>query len=728
MAGLSFTKYVKKVCGLLVIMPILALTGCGQGDGPVSVPNTAIPPLDPPPVGFCDPINFELECPNRIASLEEFEGGPITILANEKIDANNDSAVVARMQKFRAESGAGFGGGRLNLSIPFEVAAGDVFTMNVWSPRPVPVQMQAGIATVDVNHGGTGWEVLTFDLRGASGNVSSIAIIFENGTNGNADVDPDNWTFYFDDITLVPPSDPAVPIDPEVSLYDPPGEPDLDAEVTGFDSQSVINDMFADDSTYSPVLAVSSGVGYGANIAQIGFIDLAAGFASDYESLDFKVKGMPNNVIFVKLFDSVDSLRINLTSSAFSGLLTNGWYQVSIPISAFNGVSLATGIVFESDDTAPMQFTMLLNDLGFTEADDGGNGGTGGSIIPAAVAYSSDPAATEDLAPPEGFIQSFGSGAVFVDVLDDPDYDQVLQTTSGDLFGGDNIGFAAFGFYAGGFAAGYETFNFKVKGDAANLADFEVKFFGPGDAADDTVSTYDLASYAGSTDLGNGWYQVSVPMSDFDPAKLAINTGFLLGPSGPQDAPFTYLMTDIGFTNAGNNGGSGSGDCVRGPGPELATNGDIESGDLTCFDVFTDFGGVATADDTENHTDGGTWSIHAVSNGNRASTVIKQSFLAAGTVENGDTIDVSFWMKGTAGAGGVINPKVIAEGAGDAAVGFELVPNIPVPGADWTLHSYSQLVNADVTRGVTFEIAVVCADIAECTADVFIDDISVTIQ
>ena len=342
-----------------------------------------------------------------------------------------------------------------------------------------------------------------------------------------------------------------------------------------------------------------------------------------------------------------------------------------------------------------------MTDIGFDVAEGTGGSGSGSEVTLDAVAYSSDPAATEDLAPPEGFIQSFGSGAVFVDVLDDPDYDQVLQTTSGDLFGGDNIRVCSIRFLRGRLPAGYETFNFKVKGDAANLADFEVKFFGPGDAADDTVSTYDLAGLRSFDRFGNGWYQVSVPMSDFDPAKLAINTGFLLGPSGPQDAPFTYLMTDIGFTNAGNNGGSGSGDCVRGPGPELATNGDIESGDLTCFDVFTDFGGVATADDTENHTDGGTWSIHAVSNGNRASTVIKQSFLAAGTVENGDTIDVSFWMKGTAGAGGVINPKVIAEGAGDAAVGFELVPNIPVPGADWTLHSYSQLVNADVTRGVT---------------------------
>ena len=42
---------------------------------------------------------------------------------------------------------------------------------------------------------------------------------------------------------------------------------------------------------------------------------------------------------------------------------------------SFIGLTTATGIVFESDDTAPMQFTMLLNDIGFSgTAGDGGNG------------------------------------------------------------------------------------------------------------------------------------------------------------------------------------------------------------------------------------------------------------------------------------------------------------------------------------------------------------------
>ena len=68
------------------------------------------------------------------------------------------------------------------------------------------------------------------------------------------------------------------------------------------------------------------------------------------------------------------------------------------------------------------------------------------------------------------------------------------------------------------------------------------------------AQTYDLTSYSGVTDLGNGWLQVSIPMSDFA-ATSAVNSGFLLGPLGGQPAAFTYLMTDIGFTGTAGGGG-----------------------------------------------------------------------------------------------------------------------------------------------------------------------------
>jgi hypothetical protein len=88
-------------------------------------------------------------------------------------------------------------------------------------------------------------------------------------------------------------------------------------------------------------------------------------------------------------------------------------------------------------------------------------------------------------------------------------------------------------------------------GSASN---FEVKFINGGD----TSKTYDLTTYAGSTALGNGWYQVQIPMSDFA-ATIAANSGFLLGPLGGQAGAFTMLLTDIGFSGTAGGGGGGAG-------------------------------------------------------------------------------------------------------------------------------------------------------------------------
>ena len=92
----------------------------------------------------------------------------------------------------------------------------------------------------------------------------------------------------------------------------------------------------------------------------------------------------------------------------------------------------------------------------------------------------------------------------------------------------------------------------------------------------------------------------------------------------------------------------------------------------------------------------------------------------------GDTINVSFDMKGTTGAGGVIFPKLISEGASGSD--GPILETIAAPTAGWTTYSYSPVITADVTLGITFEISVVCGAVAGCTADVFIDNVSVTIQ
>ena len=553
---------------LTLIVSALVLAGCGKGDGPESIAGTPATPLPPIPPGLCDTIGFEVLC--APPAIVNFNGGATTIIDNPDISAANGSEKVAQMQKFADEV---FGGTKLELLEAIDFSSGEFYKVKVWSPRPVTVSFKleetgnpGGGLTKDVGHTGSGsWEELCFDFTGQTvpPPVVALTIIFDLGVLGQAAVDPDNWTFYYDDIeqatSCAGSGGGAMPIDPDSTLYSTAGNPDLVipddySEVTPFGSDSVIDAFYADDSSYSPVLAVTSGTGYSANVAQIGYIGFPAGFAGAYETLDFKIKGMPNQVVFVKLFDNVDALRINLTSSAYSGALGDGWFQVSIPIASFTGVDQATGIVFESDNTAPMQFTFFLTDIGFSGT------GTGGPVDPPAtgitpefVVYATDPGVPADLAPPGG-IQNFGSGAAFdVAFAGDADFNPALQITSGEGYGaGAHVGFAAFTGYAPGFAAGYETLLFKVKGDAANLSAFEVKLFAPDDS-----QTYDITTYAGSTDLGNGWYQVSIPLTDFNAANIGGYDGFILGPLGAQAAPFSILMTDIGFSGGGGGGDPG---------------------------------------------------------------------------------------------------------------------------------------------------------------------------
>ena len=147
------------------ILPALLLAGCfGEGSGPTPIAGTPAPPPPDIPDGYCDPINFEPECP--AVSFVDFEGGVITVEAVSSlppdIAAGNDSVNVGRMLKARAESGATFGGSTIQLATAFEVEAGSGFTMQVWSPRSVRVLLQPEHqgpgSGVEVTHGGTGWE------------------------------------------------------------------------------------------------------------------------------------------------------------------------------------------------------------------------------------------------------------------------------------------------------------------------------------------------------------------------------------------------------------------------------------------------------------------------------------------------------------------------------------------------------------------------------------------
>ncbi|WP_173483375.1 glycoside hydrolase family 16 protein, partial [Marinobacterium sp. xm-a-152] len=156
--------------------------------------------------------------------------------------------------------------------------------------------------------------------------------------------------------------------------------------VTPFDSQSTFNFTSASDpnEVYTRVGSITSGNGYGAQVALAAFPQIGVGFAEEYSALNFKVTNTPTGNIEVKLFSTgnADSVKvIDLDTYANSEDLGNGWFDVSIPmseLSAQDNISSHSGLLLAaSDDTAESPFTIYFTDISMT----GGNAVIEGTYV-----------------------------------------------------------------------------------------------------------------------------------------------------------------------------------------------------------------------------------------------------------------------------------------------------------------------------------------------------------
>ncbi|MBT8084717.1 MAG: family 16 glycosylhydrolase, partial [Woeseia sp.] len=335
-----------------------------------------------------------------------------------------------------------------------------------------------------------------------------------------------------------------------------------------FGSGATFNSFFAGDADFKPTLQVTSGNAYlddegaPADVGFVAFVGYEAGFAVDYETFSFKVKGLPSDELEVKFFGSPDiSLIINLSTYAGATDLGNGWYQVTIPMSEFAAnINAFKGFLIGPPGDQGAPFSFLLTDIGFS-----------GTI----VTSPADPGTTPDVSlyaltglPDLVFgedyqeITTFGSGALLIgDNMSDVDFSPVTSVTTGFGYNKWNAQLAYTGF-AAGFASAYETLDFKVKGMSGDV--IRVKLLNDPNPA---YVDIDLTSSGYATALGNGWYQVAVPIADF-PGDVATASGLLFETIEPApETSFTFLLTDIGF----------SGTPEPGDG-ELLTNGDFEAG------------------------------------------------------------------------------------------------------------------------------------------------------
>ena len=102
------------------------------------------------------------------------------------------------------------------------------------------------------------------------------------------------------------PADPGTIPDDVIYASDPNETVDIVfgvdyTDFSPFGSGSTFDNNVTSDADFNPAFGVTTGDGYGAQIGQFAMVGFATGFASGYATLDFKAKGLNDDVIRVKL-------------------------------------------------------------------------------------------------------------------------------------------------------------------------------------------------------------------------------------------------------------------------------------------------------------------------------------------------------------------------------------------------------------------------------------------
>lgn len=338
----------------------------GQGDGAVfRVDNVAFKEGEPvePGNGMTNRILMDFEKPAGEYSFVNFDGGVSTVIDNPQNAESNSSNQVVQMQKY---AGQHWGGSTVTLDAPIDVDS-SLFSLNVWSERPVNVlfKLEGMLVERSVAHSGSGWELLTFDFDGESGTgVTQITLIFDLGTMGDAAGNPDNWTFYYDDIGIFEV--------PDVDIVDFEQSPDTYTFVNFDGGVSTVVANPASDTSNSSAQVVQmqkyTGQPWGGST-------LTLPESLDIEDTVFRMKVFSDRVVNV-LF-KLEGMNVE-RSVAHSG---NGWEELAFDFTGESGTGVnQITVIFDlgvMGDAAgnPANWTFYYDDISYPASEDEGNSG-----------------------------------------------------------------------------------------------------------------------------------------------------------------------------------------------------------------------------------------------------------------------------------------------------------------------------------------------------------------
>jgi hypothetical protein len=161
---------------------------------------------------------------------------------------------------------------------------------------------------------------------------------------------------------------------------------------------------------------------------------------------------------------------------------------------------------------------------------------------------------------------------------------------------------------------------------------------------------------------------------------------------------------------------------------EFAVNGGFETGDFTGWTQFPSAGTTQSIVTFNPST--GTYAANMGINvgAGAVNNVLKNANLGAGILMPGQTVSVSFDVRGSLGPGAVLFAENFSELAG-GGVSFNDLLNVSGSiNADpdvWTTVAYDTVLGPDVSGGFTLQFALVCGAVMDCGADVYLDNVSI---
>ncbi len=159
-------------------------------------------------------------------------------------------------------------------------------------------------------------------------------------------------------------------------------------------------------------------------------------------------------------------------------------------------------------------------------------------------------------------------------------------------------------------------------------------------------------------------------------------------------------------------------------GTELVTNGGFETGDDTGWTYLPTGGSSFTLTGDANS---GSFAGELFNDTDASAALLRQGNIGAGQLSMGDTIDISFAVKGEGAVGGVAFAVLFTEIAGGGVSSTQFVGGAPLTlGSDYAVFNASVELTADVSGGVTLSFEAVTGANSDSEIRLFVDDVSVT--